>query len=149
MLPHIKKTKQKLSLPSSQKALRIFDVFRAQMGKEFLQELKDNNICIVFVSLSCTDKLQPMDLSVQKVVKDKMKQRFQMWYSKSLCKQLKKGININDLLPVDLRLSIVKPLAVEWLFQTYSDIRADKKLIYKGFEKAGIAECVGYQYQFE
>jgi hypothetical protein len=45
--------------------------------------------------------------------------RFQMWYSKSLCKQLKKGININDLSPVDLRLSIVKPLAVEWLFQTY------------------------------
>jgi hypothetical protein len=67
-----------LSLPSSQKALCIFDVFRAQMGKEFLQELKDNNICIVFVPLSCTDKLQPMDLSVQKVVKDKMKQRFQM-----------------------------------------------------------------------
>ena len=66
MLPHIKKTKQKLSLPSSQKALCIFDVFRAQMGKEFLQELKDNNICIVFVPLSCTDKLQPMDLSVQK-----------------------------------------------------------------------------------
>jgi hypothetical protein len=51
----------------------------------------------MFVPLSCTDKLQPMDLSVQKVVKDKMKQRFQMWYSKSLCKQLKKGININDL----------------------------------------------------
>jgi hypothetical protein len=43
-----------------------------------------------------------------------------------------------------LRLSIVKPLAAEWLFQTYSDIRADKKLIYKGFEKAGIAECVGF-----
>jgi hypothetical protein len=90
MLPHIKKTKQKLSLPSSQKALCIFNVFRAQMGEEFLPELKDNNICNVFVSLSCTDKLQPMDLSVQKVVKDKMKQRFQMWYSKSLCKQLKK-----------------------------------------------------------
>ena len=90
MLPHITKTKQKLSLPSSQKALCIFNVFRAQMGEEFLQELKDNNICNAFVPPSCTDKLQPMDLSVQKVVKDKMKQRFQMWYSKSLCKQLKK-----------------------------------------------------------
>ena len=111
--------------------------------------MKDNNICIVFVPPWCTDKLQPMDLSVQKIVKDKMKQRFQMWYSKSLCKQLGKGIDINDLSPIYLRLSIVKLLAAEWLFQTYSDIKADNKLVYKGFEKAGIVECVGYQYQFE
>jgi hypothetical protein len=40
MLPHIKKNKQKLSLPSSQNSLCIFYVFRAQMGEEFLQELK-------------------------------------------------------------------------------------------------------------
>jgi hypothetical protein len=133
MLPHIAKTKQKLSSPSSQKTLCIFDVFRAQIGKEFLQELKDNHICIVFVSPPCTDNLQPMDLSVQKAVKDKMKQRFQIWYSKSLCKQLEKGIDINDLSPVDLRLSIVEPLAAEWLFQTYIDIKADNKLIDKGY----------------
>ena len=90
-----------------------------------------------------------MDLSVQKVVKDKLKQRLQMWYSKSECKLLEKGFDINDLSPVDLRLSIVKPLAVESLFQTYSDITANKKLIYKGLEKVGIVECVGNQYQFE
>lgn len=52
------------------------------MGELSLQELKDNSTCIVFVPPLCTDKLQPIDLSVQKVVQDKMKQRFQMWFSK-------------------------------------------------------------------
>jgi hypothetical protein len=32
------------------------------------------------------------------------------------------------------------------LLQTYNVIKADKKLIYKGFKKAGIAKCVGYWY---
>jgi hypothetical protein len=49
--------------------------------------------------------------------------------------------------PVDLRLSIVKTLTAEFLLQTYNDIKADKKLIYKGFKKAGIAKCVGYRYR--
>ena len=39
-------------------------------------------------------------------------------YSKSVCKQLEKGVN--DLSLVDL--SIVMPLAAELLFQTYHDI---------------------------
>ena len=88
----MKKNKQKLSLPSSQNSLCIFYVFRAQMGEEFLQELK-----VVCYTVVCS--YQPMDLSVQKVVKDKIKQRFQIWYSKSVCKQLEKGIYINDLSP--------------------------------------------------
>ena len=61
-------------------------------------------------------------------------------YSKSVCKQLEKGVN--DLSLVDL--SIVKPLAAELLFQTYNDIKADTKLIYKGFERTGIAESIHF-----
>jgi len=52
-----------------------------------------------------------------------------MWYSKSVCKQLKKGMDVNDLSPDSLRLSIVKPFATEWLFNTDNDIKADKNLI--------------------
>ncbi|KAJ8297774.1 hypothetical protein KUTeg_024305 [Tegillarca granosa] len=36
-----------------------------------------------------------------------------------------------------LGLSILKPLAASWLVEVYKDIRSDKGLIYKGFEKAG------------
>lgn len=75
LMPHIRRTKKRLGLPDSQKALCIFDVFRAQMGEDFINDLKKKIICIVFVPPSCTDRLQPMDLTVQKIVKDKLKER--------------------------------------------------------------------------
>lgn len=80
LLPHIRRTKKRLGLPESQKALCIFHVFRGQMGEEFIVDLKSNGICIVYIPPSCTDRLQPMDLTVQKVVKDKLKERFQKWF---------------------------------------------------------------------
>ena len=86
-------------------------------------------------------------VSVQKVVKTKWNKDFKCGTLKMSAKKLEKGIDINDLSPVDLRLSIVKTLTAEFLLQTYNDIKADKKLIYKGRKKAGIAKCVGYWYR--
>lgn len=45
------------------------------MGEDFVNDLKKKVIRIVFVPPSCTDRLQPMDLTVQKIVKDKLKER--------------------------------------------------------------------------
>lgn len=82
--------------------------------------LKTKNIETVYIPPSTTDKLQPMDLSIQKAVKDKMKQRFQRWYASCISKQLDNG--------------------GEWLVETYKDIRSQPEMVIKGFEKAGIAE---------
>lgn len=114
-MPHIRRTKKRLGLPDSQKALCIFDVFRAQMGEDFINDLKKKIICIVFVPPSCTDRLQPMDLTVQKIVKDKLKERFQKSYANQISKQLENGNTDQTLTPVDLRLSFLKPLSAEWL----------------------------------
>ncbi|XP_061195962.1 uncharacterized protein LOC133204236 [Saccostrea echinata] len=63
LVPHMDKTKKKLGLPNTQKSLCIFDVFRAQMSREFVDDLKKTkNIEIVYIPPSTTDKLQPMDL---------------------------------------------------------------------------------------
>lgn len=145
-MPHIRRTKKRLGLPDSQKALCIFDVFRAQMGEDFINDLKKKIISIVFVPPSCTDRLQPMDLTVQKIVKDKLKERFQKSYANQISKQLENGNTDQTLTPVDLRLSFLKPLSAEWLVQVHADIKSDKILIYKGFEKSGIAEAVGYKF---
>lgn len=102
--------------------------------------LKTKNIEIVYIPPSTTDKLQPMDLSIQKVVKDKMKQRFLRWYASCISKQLDNGVDMETLKPVNLRLSILKPLSGEWLVETYKDIRSQPEMVIKGFEKAGIAK---------
>ena len=53
-----------------------------------------------------TDKLQPMDLSVNKSLKDQLKTQFMEWYSSRVY------TNEADakLIPVGLHLSIMKPL---------------------------------------
>ena len=51
---------------SEQKAIAIFDVFQAQRCQSVLGKLTDNNIQVVFVPACCTDKLQPLDLTVNK-----------------------------------------------------------------------------------
>lgn len=81
-----------------------------------------------------------------KIVKDKLKERFQKSYANQISKQLENGNTDQTLTPVDLRLSFLKPLSAEWLVQVHADIKSDKILIYKGFEKSGIAEAVGYKF---
>ena len=46
---------------------------------------------------NCTDKLQPLDLSVNKHFKDEMKKRFQEWYEEEVQKQLTSGTAISDV----------------------------------------------------
>ena len=64
---------EKLGLPASQPALAIFDVFKGQQTDNFKQTLQSNNIRFVAVPANCTDKLQPMDLAINKPLKDAMK----------------------------------------------------------------------------
>lgn len=146
VLPFINKIKRRLALSKNQKALCIFDVFRGQMGEEFLDHLKQNNICIVFVPANCTDKLQPMDLSVQKSVKDRLKSKFQAWYSNEILKQVEKDTSIDEIQPVDLKMSTLKPLGADWLVQTYKEIAAEPDLVYNGFHCAGIAQKLNVEF---
>jgi len=54
----------------NQTALVIFDEFKGQVIDDVYNMLESNNIQVVKVSSNCTDRLQPMDLSINKPVKD-------------------------------------------------------------------------------
>ena len=69
-------------------ALCIFDVFRAQMGEDFLDFLSENNIKVVYVPACCTDRLQQLNVSVQKAVQNHLRQSFEDWYADEIVKQL-------------------------------------------------------------
>ena len=59
----------------------LFDVFKGQTTKRIYQLLEANNMYMISVPTNCTDKLQPMDLSVNKTLKDFMKEGFNEWHS--------------------------------------------------------------------
>ena len=71
----------------NQTALVIFDEFKGQVTDDVFNMLDSNNIQVVKVSPNCIDHLQPMDMSINKPVKDFLRDKFQKWYSK----EVKKG----------------------------------------------------------
>ena len=77
IIPYIVETRKALKLSEDHPALVLFDVFKGQCTEEVLQLLLDNNILYIFIPANSTDKLQPLDLSVNKPAKDFMKLKFQ------------------------------------------------------------------------
>ena len=65
-----------------------------------------------------TYKLQPMDLSVNKLAKDFFKRKFKDWYATKLAEQLSdKSDESTELQPVSLGLPILKELGAMWMVE--------------------------------
>ena len=62
-------------------------MFCHQLSNDFMKYVKSEALLPVLVSRYCTDRLQPMDLSGQKPLKDFMKACFQKWYSDYILKK--------------------------------------------------------------
>ena len=67
------------------------------------------------VPANCTNKLQPIDLVINKPLKDAMKRTFQIWYAKEMQQQLNTKTSLNN---VKIRMSIIKPKSASWLILT-------------------------------
>ena len=61
-----------------------------------------------------------------------MRSSFHKWYAHQV-----KSQNGNHE-PVDLRLSLLKPLGARWFIDAFSHIQANPSIIKNGFLKAGI-----------
>ena len=108
LFPYITRVRTTSNLDASNSALVIYDTFRGQCTERILGLLEDNNVYVAIVPANCTDHLQPLNLSVNKVAKEFLCREFNSWYSDQICDQLHRGIK--PAKSVDLRLRIVKPL---------------------------------------
>jgi hypothetical protein len=99
-----------------------------------LSLLSTNNIHVAVVPGNYTDRLQPLDVSVNKFVKDFLWDKFQTWYSNKVCSNLDAG---EDTF-VDLRMSIVKNLGAHWLIDLYDHLSSKPDIIINGFRGSRI-----------
>ena len=53
-----------------QKALLLVDNFAAHSSGDVIQPLEDNGVLVEFLPSNTTDRLQPLDLSINKPTKD-------------------------------------------------------------------------------
>ena len=134
MLPYLQKKRKDLSLSPNQPALVLFDRFKGQCTTSILTLLKENNIYFV-VPGRCTDRLQPLDVSVNKAIKENLRNNFQQWYSDQVCRKINEGIQEPV---IDLSMAVVKPLSVRWLISAFNYISANPDIITNGFKGAGI-----------
>ena len=107
IIPFVSHKRVHLGLPQTQAALAVFDCFKGQNTSAIEDMLERHNIVSVIVPANCTDKLQPIDLSINKPVKDGMKACFQLWYASEIQKQLKKNAVLQEV-KVDLSAPAIK-----------------------------------------
>ena len=135
ILPYVEGKRKELKLSVDQPALAIFDVFKGQQTESVLKMLEENNILVVRVPANCTDRLQPMDLSINKSVKEFMRGKFRDWYSEQVQDQLSEG---KEITPVDLKMSTMKPLGARWLVSLHDYITENRSIVENGFKAAGL-----------
>ena len=135
LVPYIDRKRKSLSLASNFPALVLFDNFKAQCTTAILMLLDQNNINVVLIPPNCTDRLQPLDVSVNKAVKDHLRGLFQSWYAGEIYSRYKEQKQQES---VDLRMSVVKPLSATWMISTINYITSKPEIIKNGFQQAGI-----------
>ena len=135
LVPYLTQKRQQLSLDTQHPALVIFDRFKGQCTSHVLDSLRKNNIHIVVVPANCTDRLQPLDVSLNKSAKEFLRRKFQEWYAEQVRSQLQKQEEPSN---VDLKLSVIKPLGAAWLMELYDFFKINSDIIKNGFKGAGI-----------
>ena len=68
----------------------------------------------MLVPATCTDKLQPLDVAVDKPLKDELKKRFHTWYAEEIQKQLKADVPVHNA-TVGVRAAVIKAKSAGWL----------------------------------
>ena len=76
LLPYIDEKRKNLKLANDYPALVTYDNFKGQCTPDILTLLDVRNINIVLIPPNCTDRLQLLDLSVNKAVKDQLRSQF-------------------------------------------------------------------------
>ena len=141
ILPFVAKLREDLQLNSDSPALALFDCFSGQTTPDILAMLNKNNIRVVQIPSRCTDKLQPIDISLNKPLKDTLRCAFRTWYAKKVEDQLSSGITIDQVL-IDMLSSLVKNQSANWLISAWSELTNRPDVAVNGFKKAGIYDAV-------
>ena len=145
IVPYVEKVRESHS--DDTPALVIMDNFKGQITESFLSLLDSHNIHVCLLPPNTTDRLQPMDISVNKAVKDYLRRQFDQWYSEQVMAQLDDVADPEaiELQPIDLGLPALKELGAKWLVDMAAHISENPQIIVNGFIHSGITGALDGQ----
>ncbi len=131
------------SLGEAKPAVVIMDNFKGQITKPVQALLDENNIHVCLLPPNTTDRLQPMDVSVNKPAKDFLRRKFEEWFTEEIVKQLDgQDLDTSDLDPIDLSSAVVKEKSAKWLVELTEYMAENPQIVVNGFIKTGITAAL-------
>lgn len=140
IVPFVTQKRKALKLEALYPAMAIFDGFKGQTTSDIRALLNSHNIVAMQLPPNCTDKLQPLDISINKPMKDHMKAKFQQWYANEVRKQLE-TISVKQV-KVDVGLSVVKGPSANWIISGWQALEHRPDVAINGFKKSGIFDMI-------
>ena len=136
IVPFVTQKRQELKLRFNHPAIAIFDNFCGQTTANILSHLKSHNFVPLPLPANCTDKLQPLDISVKKPMKDYLKNRFQQWYVQEVKTQLE-TVSLSEV-KVDVSLQVVKCPSANWIISRWQELEKRPEVAVNSFKKSEI-----------
>jgi len=120
------------------KCILVLDGWRVQMQPAFRSyvDLHHPWLILKFLPPNCTSAMQPMDVGVQKPLKDAMRQVFSVYLSEVSRLQLAAGVPRADI-RVDCRLSVMKAVMCDVVKAAYMRLAEDRQLVIKAWAQLG------------
>jgi len=116
------------------------DNFKGQTTPSVSNLLEENNIHVCLLPPITTDRLQPLDVAINKPAKEFIRHKFQEWYSKEVSQQIDElEGDVAALQPIDMGLSRMKELGANWIEQMVEYISDNPEFIVRGFVRSGIS----------
>ena len=126
--PYVTKVKEELGLPETQKALLVWDAFKAQSTDKVLSELKRLNINVFALPKNMTHLLQPLDLTTNSSVKKIEKRGFSDYFTSTITETLEKDPHRDvTTIEVELKLSALKPIHAKLLMSICKFLQGEKR----------------------
>lgn len=145
ILPYIAKVRDNVG--EDKAALVVMDNFKGQVTDSVMKLLEDNNMLVCMLPPNTTDRLQPLDISVNKPAKDYLKAQFNEWYTTKVMKHLdgKEVENFEEieLEPINLSMPVMKEVSAKWFVDMASYISDNPHIIVNGFISSGITDTFG------
>ena len=138
---YLEDTKRSKSYPLEQHALIIMNTFKGQDNDTSRKLYPENNCDVMIVPCNLTNKFQPLDLSVNKVAKSSIQNKYNDWFPNQVFTQLQNGKHLADI-KISSKLSDLKPIYARWIVDWYNHVTKEKEMIVRGFNSAGISEAV-------
>lgn len=141
ILPHAEKCIERHRLAADAHIILVLDVWSVHKSEEFRRFLRTKHprIHLIFIPPNCTSKLQVADVALQRPFKSAITQRFNQWAGAQVVEQISDGKIVG--LANALKMTNIKPLALQWCIESWKELKERKDLIVAGWYTCCLSLC--------